>query len=158
MVIYYEPFGFTNVLSKRYITKPENIASAQQSFLKDIIERYQFKVTGHLIYMIEPTLNETIAVKFMIPIKDHGIQKVNSYRLDSYFGFEEAVCARLSVKELEENKENIYKTMREHCLKDGYDICSPIYFVSGNNRENPYYSLYAHIAPEKFVMLNNELL
>ena len=137
--------------------KPENISSAQNSFLKDIIERYQFKVTGHFIYMIEPTLNDTIAVKFMIPMKDDIISQENSYRFDSYFGFEEAVCARLSVKELEDNKEHIYQTMREYCLKDGYDICSPSYFVSGNNRENPYYSLYAQIAPEKLVILNKGL-
>jgi hypothetical protein len=137
--------------------KPENIASAQKSFLRDIIEQYQIKVTGHFVYMMEPTLNHTIAVKFMIPMKEDVIPKPNQYRFDSYFGFEEAVCARLSLTELEEKKESIYQTMREYCLKDGYDICSPIYFVSGNNQENPYYSLYAQIAPEKLVIINKEV-
>lgn len=155
MVVYYDCMTYSNVISKRYIMKKEQFESAQKSFLEDVIVRDKLCITGVCFYMVEDVKDGTIAVWFMIPIAGDTDLIPKEYKYDSYFSLERAVCCRLSAEELNQKNSSIFNTMRGYCLKDGLDISTPVFFVPGTDEEEPYFSLYAGIAPKEIVIIND---
>ena len=136
--------NFTDVVSKRYILTEEQIESAQISFLKSL-EEDGLRIKGPFTYFIEGVNDKYRAVWFMMSVENEIVLEDGNYKFDSYYSIEKAVCCRIKVKDMVKIND-IYKEMESYCLKDDKKICSPVYFVSGADGEDPYYLLKAAVS------------
>lgn len=146
MIFSYEPFTMGNVLSKRYFTDKEHILEAEKDFLSEVFSNQEVMVKGPLVYMIEYTFeNRILSIWFMLPTANECGSKDKTFKFDSYFGLEQAICCKIYPDELQENSEQIYDKMQEKCKEDGVRMVSPVYFAKNPLEKEGFYSLYAAI-------------
>lgn len=147
VIFSYEPLTMGNVLAKRYFTDKEHILEAEKEFLAEVFSNQEIVVKGPLVYMIEYTFETGIlSVWFMLSIANECGSKDKTFKFDSYFGLEQAICCKIYPDELQENSEQIYNKMQEKCNEDGVRMISPVYFAKNLLEKEGFYSLYAAIS------------
>ena len=93
---------------------------------------------------VESILRTTSLGALEIVIVNDG-SKDKTFKFDSYFGLEQAICCKIYTDELQENSEQIYDKMQEKCKEYVVRMVSPVYFDKNPLEKEGFYSLYAAI-------------